>query len=368
LHGSLLAFARVAFGAKNAAGKRFLQIYNYFRCRRPTVPERTFTFSARMPSLLRNPRYEFSETVAGLPQPFAFDPYLFLRHDHLLTQSEDALRVFQLLDQNTNTIVAHFPVFQASENRFYSPGRASFGGLQIAPDLLPEVLFDFVKQVQNTLKAFGNGTEIRLKTAPVGYAPAEAALIANTFLNLGFQVSASEVNHHIPVSEIPFAEQAYDAARRRLEKCRQAGFEFQEENAGFLQDAYAFIKSCREEKGHALSLSFEALGNLFRQFPAAFRLFSVRTMEGELAACTVAVRVNKDVLYNFYPASPLRFNHFSPAVMLTEGLYGVCQKAGFGILDLGTSALPEGPNFPLMNFKKHLGGQPSLKLSFIYRS
>lgn len=134
-----------------------------------------------------------------------------------------------------------------------------------------------------------------------------------------------------------------------------------------MREAFEFIRNCRSEKGYHLSLTFDALSQLFQDFPRDFRIFSVRTAKNELAACTVAVRINNDVLYNFYPASPLRFNNFSPAVMLTEGLYQVCRAENYTMLDLGTSALPSGPNFPLMNFKKHLGGQPSLKLQVIFQ-
>lgn len=334
---------------------------------RPNFPEKPCRLNAFKLTPLRNRRFSFACTSQGLPQPFAFEPYLFLRPDHLATQSADTVHYFQLLDHKTQKIVVHFPVFISNEKGAYSPGRASFGGLQVAPGLLVSVLSDFLNRVHEAMLQMGNGREIYLKTAPIGFAPAEATHVTNLLLKLGYQVSASEVNHHLAVSDLSFASQVYNSARRRMVKCRKAGFYFQEEQATFLPEAFTFIRICREEKGHTLSLSLDQLAALFYGFPEEFRIFAVRTSEQELAACTVAVRVNKDILYNFYPASPLRFNNFSPAVMLAKGLYEVCRQEGFRILDLGTSALPQGPNFPLMNFKKHLGGQPSLKLSFTFR-
>lgn len=320
-----------------------------------------------MPTLLPNGRYVFHQSAHGLSQSFALQPFLFLTPAHLATQASDPLLFFQLLDSSTDKIVAHFPVFQNSEKGFFSPGRATFGGVQVAPGLPAEVIFDFLKEVLNRLKQAGNGIEIRIKAAPLGYAPSESTLLANAFLNSGFRVLTSEVNHHIPVSEKDFADLVQPATRRRLLKCHRAGFSFGEEAAVFLPEAYAFIKNCRDEKGHDLSLDYEALASLFNQFPADFRIFSVRDESRELAACTVAVRVNQDVFYNFYPASPLKFNDYSPAIMLAEGLFNLCWQQGFRLLDLGTSQLPEGPNFPLMQFKRNIGGEPSLKLTFGYQ-
>jgi hypothetical protein len=70
------------------------------------------------------------------------------------------------------------------------------------------------------------------------------------------------------------------------------------------------------------------------------------------------------VLYNFYPASPLAYNSFSPVVLLNEGLHAFGRASGLALLDLGTSTLPTGLNSSLLQFKRHLGGILSLKLSF----
>jgi hypothetical protein len=106
------------------------------------------------------------------------------------------------------------------------------------------------------------------------------------------------------------------------------------------------------------------LTELFRLFPNNHFLFSVRDAAGEWAALTVAIQVNERVLYNFYPASPLSYNAFSPVVMLNEGLHAFGRASGLHLLDLGTSSLPTGLNQSLLQFKRHLGGILSLKLTF----
>jgi lipid II:glycine glycyltransferase (peptidoglycan interpeptide bridge formation enzyme) len=152
-----------------------------------------------------------------------------------------------------------------------------------------------------------------------------------------------------------------------LHKCVKHGFTFQEEPAGKLPEVWQFIRNCRLERTYAAPMPLENLAALLKLFPQDFRLFTVR-QHNELAAATVAVRINGQTLYNFYPASPLRFNAFSPVILLTQGLFGFCRQENFQTLDLGTSNLPSGPNFPLIAFKKHLGGEPSLKLTFEFNA
>ena len=91
---------------------------------------------------------------------------------------------------------------------------------------------------------------------------------------------------------------------------------------------------------------------------------SVRAPGGAWAALTVAIQVDKQVLYNFYPASPLRCNSLSPVVMLNEGLHAFAQASEMAVLDLGTSTLDNGPNASLLRFKRHLGGVAGLRLSW----
>ena len=70
------------------------------------------------------------------------------------------------------------------------------------------------------------------------------------------------------------------------------------------------------------------------------------------------------MLYNFYPASPLRCNALSPVVLLNEGLHAFARASDLAVLDLGTSTLDTGPKASLLRFKRHLGGVAGLRLSW----
>jgi hypothetical protein len=47
-----------------------------------------------------------------------------------------------------------------------------------------------------------------------------------------------------------------------------------------------------------------------------------------------------------------------------EGIYEFCQTEKIRIIDLGTSALHDRPNFGLLDFKLNLGAAPTEKLTF----
>lgn len=311
---------------------------------------------------LRHPRYQLHTSLPPNPFPYYFEPFIFLTPAYVGLQTCQQRFDFYLLDVKLKRVVALMQLFIDGE-KAVSPCRAPFGAVQLGEGLPASVLYNFLALVRGFAEKKGL-KEIHIKSYPFAYAPQQSALLTNTLLQLGFVVALSEVNHHIPVSETAFEARIYPAAARRLAKCRRSGFAFQQEEARFLPEIYNFIAACRREKNQDLSLQLPALQAFFNRFPENYHIFTVRDGAGKLAAATVAVRINSEILYNFYPASPLAYNLFSPVIMLNAGLYDYCRSHGYKMLDLGTSSLPEGPNYSLMKFKKHIGGEVSLKLHF----
>jgi len=294
--------------------------------------------------------------------PLAFESFLYLRPAHLNLQRCEGERLsFYLEDQPAGRTVAQLHVFSV-EGAAHSPWQAPFGAVQLAPGLSAAVVHDFWQQVETQLTARGL-THRRLRGYPFAYDPAGSALLTEELRQRGYRVTLAELNNHLPL-ERGFEAGLHPSERRRLQKCRRHGFHFEQEPPYLLPLAYEFLARCRQEKGQQLSLELARLQELFRLFPREYSLFSVRDGAGDWAAMTVAIQVNSEVLYNFYPASPLAYNAFSPVVLLTEGLHAFGRASGLRLLDLGTSTLPGGLNQSLLQFKRHLGGVPSLKLTF----
>jgi lipid II:glycine glycyltransferase (peptidoglycan interpeptide bridge formation enzyme) len=110
-------------------------------------------------------------------------------------------------------------------------------------------------------------------------------------------------------------------------------------------------------------MTFADLNKTVVTFPDRYLLFGIMK-EGEIIAATISIQINQNCLYNFFANHDRKYNSLSPLILLIEGIYAYCQENRIGLFDLGTSALQGKPNFNLLDFKMHIGGVPSAKLTF----
>lgn len=314
---------------------------------------------------LPDARFEVLVSSPSENVELGFEATLFNQPAYQALQETTNLYAFYLIRKSTGKADGVFFV-SIQENIAQSPYRAPYGAAEFSETTGLIIVEDFLKAVLEFLQEKGI-RKLLVKSYPFCYAPLQSALLTNSFLQLGFQLELSQLNHHIPVSEKSFASHLHLSEKRRLKKCHQAGFIFQQEEHSFLPDAYAFIKACRIEKKKPLSLSLEQLQQLFTEFPERYLIFSVNNEE-EIAAVTVAVKVRSDILLTVYPASPYSYNAYSPSVMLNEGLYNYCRENEISMLDLGISGVKEDPHYSLMQYKENLGGVASLKLRFTWNT
>ena len=296
--------------------------------------------------------------------PLAFESFLYLRPAHqALQEAAGPVLSFYLEDPAAGRTVAQLHVaFDAATGAAYSPAQAPFGGVQLALGLPLPALHLLLDAAETALRQRGVH-RLALRGYPFAYDPTGAATLAEALRQRGYRVTLAEQNYHLDPAR-DYEAHLHPSERRRLHKCRRAGLHFEQEPPFLLPAAYDFIQACRQERGQELSLPLVRVQELFRRFPKEHFLFSVRQADGEWAALTVAIQVDKQVLYNFYPASPLRCNSFSPVVLLNEGLHAFARASEMAVLDLGTSTLDTGPNASLLRFKRHLGGVAGLRLSW----
>lgn len=304
--------------------------------------------------------YNFTESKPSEDFRHGYELWLFQSYDHLILQSPSGWHTFHAVNQKSQCIDAHLHLHFAN-NVAVSPYKASFGSVQFSKDIKPVVLYNFLEYILSRLKEEGIKTLI-LKNPPDAYQPDGAALL-NTFLvNLGFVVEAAEVGSVIDAHK-NFSEGLSPWEERKLKQSRKAGLEFKVESPDLLKTIYAFILDCRQERGYLLSIDWDTLESTVKTFPERFHLFSV-SLDNEIIAASISINVGNKVLYNFHSAHPHTHDSLSPVVMLIEGMCRFAKTAGFDSLDLGTSALAEGPNFSLLDFKLGLGGRPTMKLTF----
>ncbi len=238
--------------------------------------------------------------------------------------------------------------------------KSPFGSFEFHPELGENQLMRFINYVVRQLSD-QQINFIRIQHYASAYQPENTELVKHCLSRTGFTLGSAVVNHHIPVDDTKLSDKIHAMEIRRLEKCKNAGFRIVEENISQWPALFAFVLHCRKERGQTLSLTFHEMEKAMQVIPEAYRLFSVFDGSKRIAG-TIAVRVNSGILYNFFPASIKEYSNFSPIVLLLEGLYEYCFRHHMELLDLGTSI-----SEPLRRFKVNMGGQPSLKLEFVYR-
>ena len=301
----------------------------------------------------------FSTSAASLRFPSRFDPFLFSDDRHLRLQSGDQWHHVVALHKERDLILGHF-AFVMQNGIALSPARASFGVFQFDPGLSTADLVAFVQHIESFCLELG-ARAIRLVCAPDLY-QSRAAVRNTIFLSCGYRIADAATSCLIS-TEVPFEEGLDTWERRKLRQAVQAGIDVRRVMGPEEEEVYRFIATCRAERDQALSRNWEQLRTAADIFRQEF-LFFAATLDETMVAASVAIRINTDVLYNFYSAHPRSQDALSPVVLLMRELHSHATQQKMRWLDLGTSSLNGMPNAALLDFKLRLGVTPSMKLTF----
>ena len=302
-----------------------------------------------------------SPLSAEVPR-FSQPGFFFNDAEHACQQSTRPFHVITALNQTTGLADARCAFFSEPDCAV-SPAAAPFGSVEFVQTLPDSVLSNVVDALIDEARRTG-APVLRLVNYPHCYAPEQTHRLTECLLDRGFSITATNHTAFLPVTGNPFADTIVASERRRLEKCRRAGFRFAHWCCPDIDAVVSFVAKTRRQQGYRLTLPSDRLTNLLRAFPDQFPVFVIRDGPA-VVALTVAVRVRTDILYNFLPASDPDYHAYSPMVMLVDGLFGYCQHQRIQLLDLGASL--DGNRQPkpgLMRFKRNLGAQESPKLTF----
>lgn len=252
--------------------------------------------------------------------------------------------------------------FQIIDDQAESLRNAPFGGFDFFHEQNPETNKVLLKFILSDLRS-KKVKYIIIKSAPFFYFKYDTISYENLHLSLNFKVVSKDINHHLDVSDLDLDQMMSRMEKRKLKKSIKSNFHFKKEEANQLKMVYQFVSNCRKERKQSISMSYQELKEAFFVSPSSYLLFTAYDNE-VLIAASICVRVNKRILYHFYPASKQSYNTFSPMVFLISKIYAYCQNNNFEILDLGTSMIGAKQNKGLIQFKTRMGAISSQRSIF----
>ena len=307
--------------------------------------------------------YEIRVDTAGFAgYELDFEPYLFNRTEHLLTQKRKNPVSIGLWGTRSHRIAAALHLDILSAEAFSLP-RAAFGGIQAVTGMPAETLMRLLGATDDWCRQ-NKVPRLVVRTAPAAYDEKQSAVLQTAYESSGFVTAGTLFNHHIRVTTTPFLDRIHTSERRRLRKSTRAGFTVEAWKNPDPAQVYAFLAESRRRQGYPLSLDYDQLRLLLTHLPHQAQVFVVKD-KTEIISLTVCVRVSSTILYNFCPADNLDYRSYSPMVLLNSYLYEYAQSEGIVLIDLGVSLDHTGrEKASLMRFKENLGAERSEKVTY----
>jgi hypothetical protein len=292
---------------------------------------------------------------------FAFEEYLFNKHEHRITQAISGWSDVYLLDETKKIVRASFHYHVDSE-KASSPFLATFGGIDFDGDLKLRLLSEFIAFINLDLRS--KGVEFtRIILAPQNYNNEKFILLFQALVDNGYVLEKSEMAASISIDQLPFKDIVHKSEKKKLKRAHKEGYAFKIEKPDSYPSVYQLIASCRKERGLELSIKQEQLASVILTMPSYFLYFSLFD-NATMIASAICIKVAPSILYVFYGGHLKAYDKTSPVVMLYEGIYDHCQNEGIRILDFGTSHNEEGTDNNLLDFKKYIGCTFGLKTTF----
>jgi hypothetical protein len=269
----------------------------------------------------------------------------------------------QLVAIGSSQVAATIHFAEASPGLFRSPRLGTFGSFDFREPPCVELVEFFADETERILRERG-ATQITIVSPPFAHAPEPSHLIYLALHNRSYVATPHSLNQSIRVDERPFGPRMDADRRRRMRRARELGFAARPlASLAELSDAYQLILDNRCRHGYTLSMTWDQIREMTRIFGDRIYGFGV-FRETQLVAASITIRVSPDVVYVFYWGDADGFSSVSPIILLAEAIYEHARAEGARWVDIGTSTNEGAPNYGLIHFKRNLGCEASLKLTY----
>lgn len=262
-------------------------------------------------------------------------------------------------------VIASIYFCKSLNDRWRSPLRGTFSGLHFGADVKLNELLDFMMQVEDFMRGHG-AKSLEILAPPLAHQTSLNSRQIYLLYSLGYQFNQCDLNYTMTVSPQPFENYLSVGNKKRLKKCRRSNLFAARLPINNLPQVFEVIEKNRKEKGYKVSMTLIELENMANTFSKETYLFGVQDLSKQaLIAGAVCFRIYSNVLYVFYWGDLPGYSTLSPIVLLADSIYEFCQVNDLTVLDVGTSTEDKLPNYGLINFKKGLGFEESLKFRMV---
>jgi hypothetical protein len=302
--------------------------------------------------------YTFFEGIADAGLTPGYESAFFNTPDFQLHQKRDGWVHFHLI---RGEVIVGAASFNIDGSLARSPLAAPFGGFEFADTVSSSAIFDFIRETTRSLEE-QKVSSILLKM-PTAYPTGVSALTNVSLINQGYRIINAEVGTILNVDTSAFEEKIENSQQLRLRQAMNGGLTTGTLPLEKFHEVYNLIERSHSTKKYSLSMTREALWKTVQAFPGRYVLHGVFD-DRKLIAGSIGVIVRKNTFHNFYMDHDAAYDNLSPVVMLIKQIYAFCQDSGITVLDMGTSAADNAPNFGLLEFKMRLGAVPASKYTF----
>ncbi|QMS86683.1 hypothetical protein HUN01_03520 [Nostoc edaphicum CCNP1411] len=288
--------------------------------------------------------------------------HIFNTFDFFNIHKTERAFYFQLCKKNSQIVLGTIHFTEIASDVFKSPAKGTFGGFVIQENIDFNIYEQFIKNVDDYLWCIG-ARRIEVLMQPMCHNPSLFSVTYNIMIRLGYTVENHEINYNLVVDDICFPAKINHGNRKRLNKCLREGLIAKEIDYSVYEQAYSVILENRRRRGFMFSMNYEQILQMVNIFPEQIKLFGVFNQE-TIVCSSICVVISPLILYVYAWGDIDNMQNHSPITLLANYIYEYAQKKAFQLLDLGTSTILGEPNIGLMQFKKNLGCQESLKLSF----
>lgn len=298
-----------------------------------------------------------SDSILETSNPVVFNTLLYNDMNRV-----QPIRSYALIDSQ-NQIVATIS-FHIQDSCAISLPRAPYAGIDSTEGLVSSDFDALMEFLLIDLKSIGV-REIKIKQGPSFIALTVRKGLLKAINKAGFGQRPVEVNHHYNLMECDDPTM-HNMQTRKISKCKKAALRFEKSSSAQLEECHAFITKCRLQQGIEINITLDALKDAFALFPDFYSLFCIRNPTGALLACTIALKVNDEVEYNYLPAFDRMYKEYSPLTLLYLELFRYFKKEGMSYLDLGASSVDGKMQEGLSLFKERMGAVRTERPVFVY--